>query len=199
MRKFWNILIISVFSLISITTYSQSEFTRILSSGIDDANKLVQAYGSPLLQAMGNNLCQGWYSTAAPLKPWRFEFKLSSTASFAPQNKRYFDIESLELTNTCTADAGNRLPTFFGNKENSFLVYKVWGPDSLYNISYKSQVPIPNISYFPFITPQLTVGLPKGTEIMLRYLPSINVNLIGEEPYTGNTFRTKHSHKVIFK
>jgi hypothetical protein len=62
--------IIFIFGFNSLN--AQSDMVQLLATGKTEANMLITDYASPFLETFGNNLNNGWYSTAAPLKTGRF-------------------------------------------------------------------------------------------------------------------------------
>lgn len=59
------------------------------------------------------------------------------------------------------------------------------------NIRTFTSVPGIGLDYFPFVMPQVSVGLPMKTEVMLRFMPEIELTDIGKVKFTG--IGVKHS------
>jgi hypothetical protein len=160
-------------TLFSSYSNGQEVFSKIVNGGKEDANKIANAYAGDLLGALGNNLNNGWYSTADPLKLGRFKLELNFPLTFPHQNQKSFSPAELGLQNIeCTKSSA---PTAFGSLSESadFNVVKdINGTkQTLTSFNLKgSSLPV-----LPMIAPQLNVGLIFDTEIMFRYLPEVEV------------------------
>lgn len=160
---------------ISFEVKSQKELAQFLVSGKSDANKLSNYYLQPFLKSFGNNMNNGWYSTAEPLKLGRFNISIGGTVSIIPSNERSFilDPNEHEVLKTVNNSSMN-LPTIFGENESPSGV-NVYYSNSLGSISYPLDVPSgTGYPYSPLPIVQLNLGLIKGTEVMLRYFPSVD-------------------------
>ena len=163
-------------ALISSNLNGQEIFSKIINGGTSDANKVASAYAGPLLGALGNNLNNGWYSTADPLKLGRFKFELNVPLTFPDASQKTFNVNDLGLENIVPAEPKDATsPTAFGSHSSSAnlnVVKKFNGQtNTLTSFALKgSSLPV-----LPMINPQLSVGLVFGTELMFRYLPSIDI------------------------
>jgi len=152
---------------------AQSDMVQLLATGKTEANMLISDYASPFLETFGNNLNNGWYSTAAPLKTGRFTITIGGTASFVPKDKQSFTIDPANYTHIRTKDnIPITAPTVFGEKTtltNLFAYYSNGGTAIQTPIALKGT----GINMSPLPVVQLSVGLIKGTEVMLRIFPKI--------------------------
>ncbi|MCF8296392.1 MAG: hypothetical protein K9J13_02510 [Saprospiraceae bacterium] len=176
------------------TVHSQQELTKFLNSSLDDGNKLMEAWASPFLKASGVNLNNSWYVSAEPLKSGRFEIRLIGMASFAPEKDKSFDVTSLGLSGSMQPIGTiTETPTIFGDKDGDAASFAISAPNP------NGGAPIPldtmmsplgtGLSFLPGFTPQLSVGIYKGTEVMVRWLPKIE---IGDFKRTGFGVGIKH-------
>lgn len=173
---------------------AQSEMADFVKGGVQDAEKLLNAYAGPLGESFGANLNAGWVNTAAPLKTGRFELKLVANVAFVPKVEQTYNLDALGFRNpverTINGETAieqwqypNKIaPTIFGSGDQAgeltkTLTYQdpVSGQTVTENVA---GIPLPTglgFSFNPIApAPQLSVGLPKGFEIMGRYLPGIN-------------------------
>jgi hypothetical protein len=180
---------------------SQDAAGQLLQGGVDDATTLLRAYLNPFGQSFGANLNSGWYNTAQPLKPGRFELKFVGNITFTPNSARTFDLTGLglqtpreiqyhgqaayeywDLGNTTTAS------TVFGpgivNGETGAILTKRMdfinpqtGETETMDIASIPLPPGSGIAINPLPpAAQLSIGLVKGTELMLRFTPSFNAS-----------------------
>jgi hypothetical protein len=152
---------------------AQSDMVQLLATGKTEANMLITDYASPFLETFGNNLNNGWYSTAAPLKTARFTITIGGTASFVPKDKQSFTINPANYTHLrTTGNVPITAPTVFGEKTSMtdlFAYYSNGGSTIQTPIALKGT----GINMSPLPVVQLSVGLIKGTEVMLRIFPKI--------------------------
>ncbi len=180
MRK-TNILkkiVIGIVFLLGINSVkAQSEMVQLLKSGKADANMLINDYAAPFLETFGNNLNSGWYSTAAPLKTARFTLTIGATASFVPTDKQNFTINPANYTNVGTA--GNlplSVPTIFGPSTSPAGLYAISKNSSGVSIQTPIELKGTGVSMSPLPVAQLSIGLIKGTEVMIRIFPKLDMN-----------------------
>lgn len=176
------------------SSQAQSEMGDFVKGGIDDAEKLLNAYASPLGESFGANLNAGWVNTAAPLKAGRFELKLVANVAFVPKVEQTYNLDALGFRNpverTINGETAveqwqypNKMaPTIFGSREDAGTLTKTLtyqDPTSGQTVTEEvANIPLPTGIGFAFNpiapAPQLSVGLPLGIEIMGRYLPGVN-------------------------
>jgi hypothetical protein len=188
-----TIILLSTFLLLffsNLQSFGQiKSISNMLSGSTQDASKLFQAYLKPYANAFGADLNGGWYNTAKVHKLGGFDLTLSVSAAFVPSTDKTFDPSKLGLTGT-VASGVTSAPTVAGENKP--------GPE----ISYKTG----NVTVAKFNTPkgtgfgiipapmlQLGIGLIKGTDVTVRYLPSFNVGDYGSINMWG--VGVKHSLK----
>ena len=169
-------LVLGIVLLFGINAVNaQSDMVQLLAADIKDANKLISDYASPFLETFGNNLNNGWYSTAAPLKTGRFTITIGGTASFVPKDKQSFTIDPANYTNIrTTGNVPITAPTVFGGDtpiKNLYAYYNDGGTTIKTPIELKGT----GINMSPLPIVQLSVGLIKGTEVMLRIFPKLDL------------------------
>ncbi len=163
-----------------------SDMGLILAGGISDAEKIGAAYFSPYTEAFGANLNAGWYNTANTHRLLGFDLTFSLNLAVVPGNAKTFDLNEIEgLTGSFT---GNGIaPTIANRMDNR--------PEMQYfenTLSYE----LPNgtgLGYIPAPTLHLGVGLPKDTDLIIRYVPDIKVGRSGNMGLWG--IGIKHSLK----
>ncbi len=152
-----------------------SDVGNMITGAKTDGEALFKAYLTPYANALGADLSGGWYNTAKPHKLGGFDITFTFNMALVPSQDKTFDLSTLGLTGQY--DQANSLaPTVAGKKEA--------GPQ----ISYYQEVNGTNYPVASFNTPkgtgvgfiptpmvQLGVGLIKGTEIIGRFMPTVDV------------------------
>ena len=174
MKKSFKALIsgvaLSVFTLGSINSQI-GDIGLMLSGGVEDAEKMLTEYLRPLANSLGSNLNGGWYNTAKVHGTLGFDITFTVSTSFAPDDSKLYDLSTLGLQ---ALYSESMAPTFSGEK--------VMGPD----LTYEQDIlgtPVEVLSYthpkgtglgfLPSPMINAGIGLPKGFEIMGRYMPEI--------------------------
>lgn len=163
-----------------------SDMGLILAGGISDAEKIGAAYLSPYTEAFGANLNAGWYNTANTHRLLGFDLTFSLNLAAVPDNAKRFDLNEIEgLTGTFT---GNGIAPTVASKMDS-------RPEMQYfdgNVNYV----LPNgtgLGYIPAPTLHVGLGLPKDTDLIIRYMPDVKLGRSGHLGLWG--VGIKHSVK----
>jgi hypothetical protein len=152
------------------------ELGSFMSTGTQDAEKLMGAYVSPWINGFGASMTGGWYNTAKTHKPGGFDLTITGNIAYVPTNSKSFKIDELNLSpQLVSADGtGSESPTVAGKDES--------GPQMNYHSEGIADIPafkLPkgtNIGIIPSPMAQLSIGLFKDTEITGRFFPKVNVN-----------------------
>ncbi len=192
-----NLLAAAVVTSASAVSFAQSDVNAFIRAGADDATTLLGAYAAPLGKSTGANLNAGWVNAAAPLKPKRFELKLVGNAAYIPKAERTFSLDALGFNVPATREVDGRTitevwqykfsqaPTVFGATEDQkqetirkVVTYEnpVSGFEEKATVA---ELVLPDgldLAFNP-LTPamQLNVGVPMGTEVMIRFLPTTEI------------------------
>ncbi len=179
MRKF---LLASFLTLFSFISFAQSDIGNIVKGSNADANYLVNGYVAPALSVIGYGLNQGWYNTAKPHKILGFD--LTATVSFIkiPTSDLSYYVDNTKLTyiERLNGPKGSiqsgYVPTVFGSSQSPSYTFKPYVP----GVTEFNGAPGADLSSVPVIKnslpipmAQLGIGLPKGFELKVRYIPTI--------------------------
>lgn len=171
--------ILGLVILISITlnTYSQQ---IVPTNAATDAKALIEAYISPLGNSLAAGLNNGWYNTARPHKLGGFD--LTFTANFVLINDevKTFNIDDVVEGNYFS---GQSTPTILGSSDANADV----DIDGTTVFKMPNGLDIPTI---PIPVLQVGIGLVKGTEIDIRYVPETKFGKAGQVSILG--FGIKH-------
>ena len=162
--------------LVSKTTSAQNETAELIKSGLTNAEILAKAYSKPLSKAFGTDINTGWITTGKAFKPGRFEVRVFANAAFVPEKDRTFAVNTLGLNSNVRLAPGstNVAPTVFGDDSPGPLlnVYAT-RPDTKQEeqiTSFNTPEGI-GTSIAPIPMAQVTIGLVKETELMVRFIP----------------------------
>ena len=148
-------------------------FSKNLSSQInsinntDDASALLESYFSPLAEAFGSGLNNGWYNTAKPHKPLGFDITFTLNTVNIPEEMLTFNPSLITGNNF----SGNETPTILGSGDGSLITYA-----NTYDFQMPKQGNI-NKNLIPVPMVNAGIGLIKKTELDIRYLPNYNFSL----------------------
>lgn len=206
MKSLFKITAVSCFlTLVVSQSYAQIDFDSFLEAGVEDANQLLESYMEPAFVGFGIGMNCGWYNTAKPHKFLGFDLNFSISAAKVPDSKQFFTFRDADYNNVRLSNPNdNRLPTLFGPNlgaddlpELTFLdpnsgqeLVRITSPTGL---GIDEDLPI-NAVPVPMI--QLGVGLFKGTEVKLRYIPEQNFDDNGEDQGSVKLFGIGVMHDI---
>ncbi|PSR56769.1 hypothetical protein AHMF7605_26370 [Adhaeribacter arboris] len=180
MRKTYLLILTIGLFLIKNSVLAQSETAELIKSGIINAELLAKAYGTPLSKAFGTDINTGWITTGQAFKPGRFEIRVFANASFVPQKDRTFDVSTIGLNSNVRVapGSGTVAPTVFGDDTPGPLlnVYAI-RPDTKQEeqvASFNTPEGI-GTQVAPIPMAQVTIGLVKETELMVRFIPKSTI------------------------
>ncbi|MCF8225047.1 MAG: hypothetical protein K9J30_04125 [Bacteroidales bacterium] len=186
MKKLKKISIALFIAAISGNVNAQLSGLDFIFGNTNDAHILMQEYMRPYANIMGANLNAGWYNTAKPHKLGGFDITLTTSVAFAPNSILTYDLSTLQGLSAQVPGTNTFAPTVAGNMETTpELVFSksVVNPVTDVTETFEFSVPHPNgtgIDFLPMPMAQLTLGLIKGTDVTVRYLPQIGVGDFGE-------------------
>lgn len=162
--------------MLSATGYSQINFD-LFKGGVDDGIKVLEGYITPYANAFGSSLNGGWYNTAKPHKLGGFDITLSVSTTLIPESAKTFDLSDLNLQNLSVSGTNTMAPTIAGaNDPGPTLSYVINDPTygDITLASFESP-PGVNWSIIPLPMIKAGIGLPLGTELIGRFIPTIKV------------------------
>ena len=162
-------------------SFAQDDLDQLLNESVDDGRKLISAYVSPFMNSVTLGLNQGWYNTAKPHKIAGVDLTITVNAMTIPKSDLFYDVTKLgldviELDNNSadyplapTLFGPDRGPTFTYTDEQTGITESYDGPGGidLEGELGKNWVPIPMAN--------LGFGLPKGTDLKIRFTPTIDL------------------------
>lgn len=160
---------------------SAQDFGELLEGSAADAKYVSEGYISPMMKALGYGLNQGWYNTAKPHNFPGFDLTLSVNPVFVPAADKIFKVDNTKLTSfylstdmdnkPVQANGSGNIPTVLGSRDAK-STYTMRLP-ATGSFSGPSGI---GIGFFPTPTLNLGIGLPKGTDLKVRFVPTLDFN-----------------------
>jgi len=174
MKRITPLLIIVIILVTGFRSSAQSVFSDLIKSGPGDATKLLNAYAEPLFKGFGNGMNSNWNNTAKTKKLLHFDLRISATGALVPSSDKSFDVTKIGLSDHVGPKDPTQTitPTFAGDKNGTPPTLNFYD-DNHQKVS-EFQMPSGKLSIIPSPQVQLTIGLPKNTDITLRGMPQIN-------------------------
>jgi hypothetical protein len=160
---------------------AQSFAGDAIRAGVHDGTELLKSYLNPYVKAFGSGLNGGWYNTAKTHGLGRPDLTISFNIVSIPSSDKSFDISELPLSSTRLADPSkSNTPTIAGdNVPGPYLdIYTNVNGAPVKTATF--QMPQgTGIGFMPVPTAQLGIGLVKNTDIMIRFIPTLNIKNVG--------------------
>ncbi|RKR82603.1 hypothetical protein BDD43_2788 [Mucilaginibacter gracilis] len=170
------IIIVFFASFATMRASAQSDGISALFKGSpDDVNKLLNTYAAPLFKGFGNGLNGGWANTAKTQKFLRFAIRVSATGSIVPQSDKTYDVSKIGLSSRFSFPNGSIEPTFGGSTTAGPSI-KYTDPTPVTGGSVSLPLPAGVVSIIPAPQVQLTIGLIKNTDLILRVIPDFQIS-----------------------
>jgi len=175
------------------TSYAQvGDVGRILQASADDAEKLVEAYLKPFGSGFGASLNSGWTNTASPHKTLGFDITVSTGLAVVPKADKTFSVPDLNLEQLEVASGPSNLQTINGKSDVSTTTLAAYETingqrEKLFEFDMPTGT---DFGYVPAPELKGAVGIFKDTEVMLRYVPEVDISDYGTFSQYG--FGAKH-------
>lgn len=188
MRFFTRVLFLAALvASASVPSFAQEDIDQLLKESLEDGEKLIGAYVAPVMKSVSAGLNQGWYNTAKAHKIAGIDITVTANAMTIPTGDLFFkpadlNLQKVELANSEKAGyaptlAGPEISTTYRLKTDVNATFD--GPPGLDlkgNIG-KNVIPVPMA--------HIGIGLPKGTDLKIRYSPTIDLGDEGSVKIIG--------------
>lgn len=186
----------------AIPAKAQIEDTgKLIQSGIDDSNILIREYLKPAARGFGAGLNAGWFNSASTHSVLGFDVTFRLNAAIVPGSDKSFNIAELGLQKLTLANSGSGIsPTVNGNNQTGpevvalETVELMGGMQHTLELARFSMPAGSGFGYVPTPMLQASVGLPMGTDIIIRMLPTYTIDEYGSFSLWG--FGVKHDLKT---
>jgi hypothetical protein len=178
----------------SIAVAQINNVGKIISTGTGDASKILGAYLKPYANAFGADLNGGWYNTAKVHKTLGFDLTLTISTAFVPSADKTYDVSQLGLSSGATVTGNSMAPTVAGkNDVGPNLKYTTLAGATPITLASFNTPRGTGIGYIPAPMLQLGIGVVKGTDIIGRFVPKVDIGDFGSVSAWG--IGLKHSIK----
>jgi hypothetical protein len=201
-----SIFVLTAFS--SQNLMAQDQTAQFLKAGKENVNSLMTSYMGPFMKGLGLGLTDGWNNnTAKPLGKGGFDLRFNVGACIVPVEDQTYNIKNA-FVNTPgslqwkpTADLASKQSTMFGPSESAKGAMELYGImknpltglDTSVLISKLQPPPGSGVPYSVTLpSVQLSFGIIKNTEIMLRFVPQVALDKVSIGTWG---FGVKHSLK----
>jgi hypothetical protein len=176
-----NIRVLIVFGLLFVLNSSisgqDSKIIGYLIAGVEFSENAISRYTKPAAEGLVYGLTAGWNNSGSVNDPWKVSLALVTNGTFIPSEKRSFAVDLSDYSNLSLPGGGSilSLPTIFGETDSKLgFVANLDGND--YEIEVPSGIGFASVNLLPTAFVQASVGLPKNTELKLRYFPTLNID-----------------------
>lgn len=152
-------------------------------------------YAHPVVSGFGAGLNSGWFRGASPRRPFSFDFSILAAGAFAPEADETFTPDFTSATEFLRDVTGKTYTNPYGTETTPTAVGS--GPGTEYQpqgeyrddiianesvtgvsvddatLSFPQGLDIPAV---PLLLLQGAAGLPLGTEVVVRFIPSVEVS-----------------------
>jgi len=167
----------AAFATFLFPMHAQESISSIMKAGVADMDKLAEGYLKPAGIGFSSGLGANWYNTAATHKLLGFDLTVGASVAMTPSSDQTFSLDGFKtsdrLLNGLSPVSGtiNTAPTFGGSgdgvlmqlKQNGTVISQFTTPKG-----YSKYIPTPNL--------QLTLGLPLGNDLSVRFTPAIKMD-----------------------
>jgi hypothetical protein len=164
--------------LASTAFAQQDDIDRLLTESVEDGRKLIGAYVEPVMKSVSLSMNQGWYNTAKAHKIAGFDLTVTVNAMKIPKSDYLFRPDDLgldQLELDPDTDGYPNAPTLAGPDVTPIFRLQsdpnqtFEGPPGLdLKGTFKTEsIPMPMV--------HLGFGLPKGTDLKIRFVPTLTV------------------------
>lgn len=171
----------------SAPSFSQDNLDGLLKESIEDGGKLIDGYMSPFMKSVTLGLNSGWYNTAKPHKVLGVDLTITASAMTIPQSELFYDVSKLNLQKIEMVPSPDypRAPTVFGPDRSPVYQLKdapVQTFDGPGGLDLKDKI---GKNWMPVPMVHLGIGLPKNTDLKIRFAPPIDIGNDGEVKLFG--------------
>ncbi|MFK5974318.1 MAG: hypothetical protein QM485_13685 [Flavobacteriaceae bacterium] len=167
-------------ALYSLFGSAQSNINEVLAAGLNDAERFTNDYFSPVSEGVMYGISSGWYNTADAKPLGGFEISvIANMSSFKNKaDKKAFEFNTADYQNFQLVAGGTTqmVSTALGDIEGVEVFIEGSGGEDRIDFELPTGLASENINFIPTAYLQASLGLIKGTEIKVRFLPKINTD-----------------------
>jgi hypothetical protein len=159
---------------IGLQSSGQENTVAIAGDDINQGEKLIEAYFTPMAESFGSGLNSGWYNTAKPHSLGGFDLTFTLNTVIIPNSAETFNIK--EAGGDVFTSNSEEASTIFGSSETTEMTYN---PSLLPATNFDMPGGFETLA-MPLPILQAGIGLIKNTAIDIRYMPMLNLGDVGK-------------------
>jgi len=167
MKAIYTLGLIS--AILLLVSKSTLKAQTLESFGIGEWESYVSEYMNPFAQAMSVSMSGGWANTAKVHSTLGFDITFSGTYSIVPTENYTFSTGDLNMPQYTFSESSTPSVSA-GSDINPPNMTRIFGGQSLEFPAFKGL----GVNFGGMMTLQGAVGLPKGIELMFRYVPDFS-------------------------
>jgi hypothetical protein len=178
---------------ISAQGQNKNDIERILKAGTADLNTYMSGYMEPAAKGFAYSMGAGWIQTAETHATFGFHIKASVSAAHVPTSYSTFHFNPADYNHLRVKGAiGNTaLPTLFGPSASNTIL-EVYDKNLIVaDVTAPPGAGLP-LDYVPVPSIQAGLGLPAGTEFMIKVVPQTK---LGDAKISQIGYGLKHDIK----
>ncbi len=158
---------------------AQDQIQDILRAGLDDATRFSKDYIAPVSDAAIYSMANGWYNSGKAKDLFHFEISIISNLSMVPDDKQNFTLNTNDYNYIQFPDGSTskQVASILGHNDSEQVVvveYETENGTETASIVLPQGLGDNNIDFVPTAYLQGSLGLIKGFEVKVRYLPEID-------------------------
>ncbi len=172
MKKFITLSLVVLTLIITINKSTFAQEPEYFSMG--ELDPYVSAYMEPFARAMAVSMSGGWTHTAKVHSTLGFDITFSASIVGVPASDKTFNTNSINMTGYTFNPTGTDAPTI--SADNGLTVPNIskdFNNELLPEFSFAAFQGL-NINTGGMAAIQAGIGLPKGTEIIIRFIPDMS-------------------------
>ena len=164
-----SILTFCFLTFCSVNLWAQDDISELFKAGAADLQTVAEGYIKPLGTGFSNGLGNNLYNTAAVHKTWGFDITVGASALFVPSSDQSFSLGGLDALHAVNGEIS--APSFAGSGEGVDLQLVKNG-----QVITEFTTPEGISSIIPTVNAQITIGLPLGNDLSVRYTPTVKTD-----------------------
>lgn len=160
--------------LLCFLSTSLNSFSQIteLQDIVQDLSLIAEKFAYPAAQGAALQGSAAWFNSATALEQWKVDVSVHGNSLFIPKSKKSFSISNSDLRALKIRGVENaKIPTAFGGETDVFFE----GEFANLPLEFQALEGI-GLSYVPHAFVQAGVGLPRQTEVVVRFMPNTSVD-----------------------
>ena len=167
---------------IGLKSSGQEHTATITGDDMNQGEKLIEAYFTPMGESFGSGLTSGWYNTAKPHSLGGFDLTFTLNTVIIPNSAETFNIK--EAGGDVFTSNSEEASTIFGSSEATKMTYNPsLSPATTGDPVILTTFDMPGgfeTLAMPLPILQAGIGLIKNTAIDIRYMPMLNLGDVGK-------------------